>query len=152
MERTLVLIKPDGVQRGLVGEIISRFERTGLRIVAMKMLQVDAKLAGEHYGVHSGKSFFPNLIRYITICPIIAVVLEGRHAVEVVRKLMGKTDGAVSPPGTIRGDLGLDIERNLVHGSDSTLNAEKEILLFFRAEEIHDYSRDIDRWITESSK
>ncbi len=152
MEKTLVLVKPDGIQRGLIGEIVSRFEKTGLRIVAMKMLQVDENLAKQHYAVHYGKPFFPNLIKYITTCPIVAMVLEGRQAVEVVRKLMGKTDGAVSPPGTIRGDMGLDIERNLVHGSDSEANAEKEIALFFRKDEIMAYNRDIDRWITESAR
>lgn len=152
MEKTLVLIKPDGVQRALIGELISRFERTGLKIVALKMLHMDEDLARRHYTVHEGKPFFPNLIQYITTCPIVAIVLEGRQAIEVVRKLMGKTDGAVSPPGSIRGDLGTDLERNLVHGSDSPASAEKEISLFFRRDEILSYSRDIDKWITESSK
>ncbi|MBI4334177.1 MAG: nucleoside-diphosphate kinase [Chloroflexi bacterium] len=148
MERTLALIKPDGVQRALIGEIIARFERTGLKVVAMRMLQVDNTLALRHYAVHEGKPFFPGLIKYITSSPIVAIVLEGRQAVEVVRKIMGKTDGAVSPPGTIRGDLGTDLERNLVHGSDSATNAEKEINLFFKKEEILSYTRDVDRWIT----
>lgn len=152
MERTLVLIKPDGVQRALVGEVLSRFERTGLKIAAMKLMWVDNDLARRHYASHEGKAFFPGLIKYITSSPIVAVVLEGRQAVEVVRKIMGKTDGAVSLPGTIRGDLGTDLERNLVHGSDGAASAETEISLFFRKEEILTYPRDIDRWITESAK
>ncbi|MDZ4247529.1 MAG: nucleoside-diphosphate kinase [Dehalococcoidia bacterium] len=151
MERTLVLIKPDGIQRGLTGEIISRLERTGLKIIAMKMIQMDESLAKRHYSIHQGKPFFVGLIKYITSCPIVAVVLEGRKAVEVARKVMGSTDSAAAPAGTIRGDLGIDMGRNLVHGSDAPASAEKEIGLFFAPGELRNYSRDIDKWITESA-
>ncbi len=150
MERTLVLVKPDGLQRGLTSEIIARLEKTGLKIVAMKMLQMDEALARRHYAVHEGKPFFVKLIKYITSCPIVAIVFEGRKAVEVVRKVMGSTDGAVAAPGTIRGDLGIDLGMNLVHGSDSAENARKEIALFFKEGEILSYTRDIDRWVIES--
>ena len=150
MERTLVLIKPDGVQRGLVGEVISRFERRGLKIVAMKIMLVDEALAKRHYAVHESKPFFNSLVSFITSGPIVAAVLEGRQAVEAVRNVMGKTDCLAAASGTIRGDLGLDLEHNLVHGSDSLDNAEKEINLFFSKEEILSYDRDIDKWVTAS--
>jgi nucleoside-diphosphate kinase len=129
--RTLVLAKPDAVQRGLTGEIISRIERKGLRIVALKMLQMDKALAKRHYAVHEGKPFFADLVDFITSGPIVAVVVEGEKAVEVVRTMMGDTDPKKSAPGTIRGDFGLDIGQNLIHGSDSEENARKEINLFF---------------------
>lgn len=150
MERSLVLIKPDAVQRGLTGIIISRFERRGLRIVAMKMLQMDKALAQRHYAVHQSKAFFNELVEFITSSPIIAMVLEGEKAIEVIRQSMGETDCAKALPGTIRGDFGLDVQHNLVHGSDSAENADKEISIFFSPEEIVDYSRDMDRWITGS--
>ena len=150
MERSLVLIKPDAVQRGLTGIIISRFERRGLSIVAMKMLQMDKALAQRHYAVHQNKAFFNELVEFITSSPIIAMVLEGEKAIEVIRQSMGETDCAKALPGTIRGDFGLDVQHNLVHGSDSAENAGKEISIFFSPEEIVDYSRDIDRWITGS--
>jgi nucleoside-diphosphate kinase len=142
-----VLIKPDAIQRGLAGEIISRIERRGLKIVAMKMLQMDEALAQHHYAVHKGKAFFDGLVNFITSSPIIAIILQGKGAVEVVRQTMGETDPAKACPGTIRGDLGLDIEHNLIHGSDSLENAAKEISLFFPEEEISDYCRDIDKWV-----
>ncbi len=150
MQRTLVLIKPDGVQRSLVGDIISRLERRGLKIVAMKMLQMSRELAYRHYAVHEGKPFFPSLVNFITSSPIVAIVFQGKDAVGVVRAAMGETDSAKAAPGTIRGDLALDVGHNLVHGSDSEETAEKEIGLFFSAEEMVDYPRDLDRWITES--
>lgn len=150
MERTLVLVKPDGMQRSLTGEIIARLERTGLKIVAMKTLWMDEELARRHYAVHEGKSFFLKLVKFITSCPIVAIVFEGRKAVEVVRKVMGTTDGAAAAAGTIRGDLGIDLGMNLVHGSDSAENARKEIALFFKEAEILSYTRDIDKWIIES--
>ncbi|MFP3974789.1 MAG: nucleoside-diphosphate kinase [Chloroflexota bacterium] len=150
MERTLVLVKPDAMQRGLAGEIISRLERRGLRIAAMKMLHMDDFMAKKHYAVHEGKPFFEGLIKYITSSPIIAAVLEGPKAVEVVRNTMGKTAPTEAAPGTIRGDLALEIGYNLVHGSDSLETAEKEISLFFVPEEIFTYEREIDRWIIES--
>ncbi len=146
MERTLLLLKPDAVQRGLVGDILARLERRGLRIVAIKMLQMDEALAHQHYAEHRGKPFFHQLVRFITSAPLIACVLEGPHAVEVVRQTMGATDPKKAAPGTIRGDLGLDITYNLVHGSDSLETARREIAIFFREEEIIPYKRDIDRW------
>ncbi len=150
MERTLVLIKPDAVQRGLAGTIISRLEGRGLKIVAMKMLQMDEALARRHYAIHKDKPFFEGLVSHITSSPIIAAVFEGPGAVEVVRKTMGETDPRQAAPGTIRGDFAQDIGRNLVHGSDSEENAKQEIELFFSAEEILAYKREADKWITES--
>jgi len=144
MERSLVLIKPDALQRGLAGEIISRLERKGLKIVAMKMLQMDKSLAQRHYAIHKGKAFFNELVDFITSSPIIASVFQGEDAISVIRQTMGETDPAKSLPGTIRGDLGLDIRHNLIHGSDSVENASTEINLFFTTEEICDYHRDID--------
>lgn len=130
-QRTLVLVKPDGVKKGLIGEIISRLEKKGLKIAAMRMLQMDKALARRHYAVHKGKPFFVGLVDFITSGPIVAVVVEGEKSVEVVRKLMGETDPVKAAPGTIRGDYGLDIGENLIHGSDSEENAQKEIALFF---------------------
>jgi nucleoside-diphosphate kinase len=138
------------MQRGLAGEIISRLERRGLKIVAMKMLQMDQALAKRHYAVHEGKAFFPGLIEYITSCPIVAIVFEGPRAIEAVRNTMGATDPVKAAGGTIRGDLALEMGRNLIHGSDSEESAEKEISLFFSPKEILSYSRQIDKWITES--
>jgi len=144
MERSLVLVKPDAMQRGLAGVIISRLERRGLKIIAMKMLQMDKALAQRHYAIHQGKAFFNDLVEFITSSPIIAAVFEGEKAVEAIRQTMGETDPAKASPGTIRGDFGLDIGHNLVHGSDSTENAEKEISLFFSPEEILSYAKEID--------
>src|SRR4030042_1087064 len=141
MERSLVLIKPDAMQRGLAGVIISRLERRGLKIVAMKMLQMDKTLAQRHYAVHKDKAFFNVLIEFITPSPIIAAVFEGEKAIEAIRQAMGATDPVKASPGSIRGDFGLDIQQNLVHGSDSAENAGKEISLFFSPEEIVDYPR-----------
>lgn len=148
MERSLVLIKPDAMQRGLAGEIIFRIERRGLKIVAMKMLQMDKTLAQRHYTVHKGKTFFDNLIDFITSSPVIAIVVQGENAVEVIRQTMGGTDPSKACSGTIRGDFGIDIGHNLVHGSDSLENASKEIDLFFSRGEICDYDREIDKWIS----
>ncbi len=147
MERTLVLIKPDAVQRGLTGDIISRLERTGLKIVAMKMLHMDEALAQRHYSVHRGKAFFDDLVSFITSGPIVAFALQGNNAVEITRKLMGVTDPAKATSGTIRGDFGIDIGHNLVHGSDSLETASSEIGLFFSPEEIVSYDRSLDVWI-----
>lgn len=150
MERTLVLLKPDSVQRGLVGEVISRLESRGLKIVAAKMLRIDEGMATRHYGAHVGKPFFQGLVAFITSGPIIAMVLESHNAVETTRATMGATNPLEATPGTIRGDLAIDIGRNLVHGSDSTETARSEIALFFSPREILDYSRDVETWITES--
>jgi nucleoside-diphosphate kinase len=150
MERTLVLVKPDAVQRGMVGEVISRLEGTGLKLVALKMMQMDKEMAGRHYGIHRGKPFFDGLVQFITSSPLVAAVFEGPKAVEIVRKLMGDTDPVKAGAGTIRGDLALDIGRNAVHGSDSVENAGQEINLFFTAQELLSYERQIEPWIIES--
>ncbi len=140
MERSLVFIKPDAMQRGLAGEIISRLESKGLKIVAMKMLRMDKALAQRHYAVHKDKPFFNELVDFVTSGPVIAMVLQDDDAVKVIRQTMGETDPAKALPGTIRGDFGGDISHNLIHGSDSVENAESEIVLFFSAEEIVDPS------------
>ena len=147
MERSLVLIKPDAIQRGLAGEIISRLERKGLKIVALKMLHMDKNLAQRHYAIHKGKAFFDDLVSFITSSPLIAIVFQGKNAVEIIRQMMGETDPAKASSGTIRGDFGIDIGHNLIHGSDSLENASKEIDLFFSAEEIFNYDRELDAWI-----
>jgi len=139
MERSLVLIKPDAMQRGLVGTIINRIEEVGLKPVAAKMLHMDKELARRHYAIHKDKPFFNSLVNYITSAPIIAIIFEGENAVEVIRKIMGATDPAKAEAGTIRGDFGLDIEHNTIHGSDSTKTANEEISLFFRGDEIFGY-------------
>ena len=136
MERSLVLIKPDAMYTGVGGVIISRLEKLGLRVVALKMLHMDKALAKRHYAVHKGKPFFESLVNYITSAPIIAAVFEGEGAVGVIRKAMGATDPAKAEPGTIRADFGLNVERNAIHGSDSVETAEKEIKLFFTEDEI----------------
>ena len=136
MERSLVLIKPDAMQRGLAGTIISRLERRELKIAAMKMLQMDKALAQRHYSIHKDKAFFNDLVEFITSSPIIAIVFEGEKAIEAVRQTMGTTDPVKASPGSIRGDFGLDIQQNLVHGSDSAESAKKEISLFFAPDEI----------------
>lgn len=149
MERTLVLAKPDAVQRGLVGEIIGRFEKRGLRLLAIKMLRVDDDLARRHYGVHEGKPFFAGLIRYITSAPVVVMVLEGNRAIEAARSTMGATNPVQAAPGTIRADYGMEIGRNLVHGSDGPETAAKEIALFFAEDELVAWERSTDSWILE---
>jgi nucleoside-diphosphate kinase len=149
MEQTLVIVKPDGVQRGLMGEIISRFERRGLKIVAMKMMQISRELAERHYAVHKGKPFYDGLVNYITSSPVVVMVIQGPKAIDLVRKTMGATAPANAEPGTIRADFGVEIGRNLVHGSDGPETARFEIGLFFRPEEILSWSRDTDRWVFE---
>jgi len=139
MERSLVLIKPDAMERGLAGTIISRLENLGLRLVAMKMLHPPKALARRHYAIHKDKPFYNSLVNYISSAPIIACVFEGERAVETIRKAMGATDPAKAEAGTIRGDFGLDIERNTIHGSDSIATAEEEIKLFFSKDEIFSY-------------
>ena len=151
MERTLILIKPDAMQRGLAGEILARLERRGLRIAGLKLMQVDRALAERHYGEHAGKPFYEGLVAYITACPIVAAVLEGTDAVEAVRSSMGKTNPRDSAPGTIRGDFGLEIGRNLIHGSDSTESAAREVAFFFQQNELQTYQRGIDPWVFEKA-
>lgn len=149
MQRTLVLVKPDGVQRGLVGVIIARLERRGLKLLGLKMMQISKDVAARHYGEHQGKSFYDGLIAFITSGPVVAMIWEGREAVTVVRSLMGATDPLKAGPGTIRGDLALDLGMNLIHGSDSPGRAETEIALFFEPRELHEYERTTDRWIRD---
>ena len=149
MERTLVLVKPDGVQRGLIGEVISRLERRGLKLVGIKLMQVDDALARQHYGEHVDRPFFAGLVDFITSSPVVAMAWEADNAVEAVRNTMGQTNPTTSPLGTIRGDLALDIGRNLVHGSDSPESAVRELGLFFSAGELLDYARANDSWIKE---
>ena len=149
MERTLVIIKPDAVQRGLVGEIVGRFEQRGLKIVGMKLIQIDEALARRHYSVHEGKPFFAGLIKYITSAPVVVMVIEGNRAIEMVRHTMGATNPLNAAPGTIRADLATDIGRNLVHGSDGPETAAREIALFFGENELVPWQRDTDRWIFE---
>lgn len=148
-ERTFVMIKPDGVQRGFVGEIISRFEKKGLKLVAMKLVSVPKELAEKHYGVHKDKPFFKPTVKYITSSPVVAMVLEGNNAIEMVRSMMGKTNPQEAAMGTIRGDYGQFIGRNIVHGSDSAENAKFEINLWFKPEEIAGYTRIDEVWLTE---
>lgn len=147
MERSLVLVKPDAVQRALAGQVISRLENKGLKIVAMKMLHMGTDLAQRHYAIHKGKAFFDELVAFITSSPLIAIVFQGEDAVQIIRQMMGETDPAQALGGTIRGDFGIDVGHNLVHGSDSLENASKEIDLFFSLEEIFDYDRELDKWV-----
>jgi nucleoside-diphosphate kinase len=149
MERTLVLVKPDGVQRGLVGEIISRLEKRGLRLVAAKFIQVSKELAEEHYAIHKGKGFYNSLISYITSSPVMAMVWEGPNAISAVRQTMGSTRPLEAAPGSVRHDFALEIGRNLTHASDSVENGEIEVSLWFAPQELVQWSRDIDRWTFE---
>ncbi|MFP3909372.1 MAG: nucleoside-diphosphate kinase [Archaeoglobaceae archaeon] len=149
MERTFVMVKPDGVHRGLVGEVVKRLESKGLKIAGMKMLQVNNELAKDHYAEHSDKPFYNDLVNYITSSPVVAMVFEGRKAVSVVRTLVGATNPVEASPGTMRGDYGLEIGRNVVHASDSTQSAEREIDLFFGKDEVFGYTRMDESWIYE---
>jgi len=148
-ERTFVMIKPDAVQRGLIGEIISRFEKKGIKIVAMKLISVSKELAEKHYEIHKGKPFFEPTVKYITSSPVIAMILEGINTIDMIRGMTGKTDPQKAEIGTIRGDLGQFIGRNIVHGSDSKETAKFEINLWFKPEEIADYKRIDEDWLTE---
>jgi len=149
MERTYLMIKPDAVQRGLTGEIFSRFEKKGLKLLAMKFMVISKETAERHYGEHKGKKFYDPLISYITSGPVLAMVWEGEDAVSVCRNMMGKTNPKESAPGTIRGDYGIQTGMNIIHGSDSPESAEREISIFFKADEIVSYSRTSDQWIYE---
>lgn len=149
VERTLVIVKPDGVQRGLVGEIIGRLEKRGLKIVGLDLRTIDREVAAHHYGEHRGKPFYAGLIDYITSGPSVMLVLEGPNAVSVVRSTMGKTNPVEAAPGTIRGDLGLMTGRNLIHGSDGPESAAREVALFFGEPAAASWDRDVDRWILE---
>ncbi len=149
MERTFVMVKPDGVQRGLIGEVISRLERKGLKIVGMKMLWISRELGEKHYAEHREKPFFESLLAYITSGPVVAMVVEGKNAISVVRTLVGKTNPVEADPGTIRGDYGMDVGRNIVHASDSPESARREVELFFSDEEIIDYRKADEDWVYE---
>ncbi|MFO0970641.1 MAG: nucleoside-diphosphate kinase [Gemmataceae bacterium] len=147
MQRTLILIKPDGVQRRLVGAILGRFEQKGLRLVGLKLVQASRDLAEKHYAVHKGKPFYDSLLSFLTSGPTVAIVLEGREAVVVARTLMGATDGTKAPPATIRGDYALSVQNNLVHGSDSPENAAVEIALWFKPDELVQFSPTDAAWV-----
>ncbi|ADB57564.1 nucleoside-diphosphate kinase [Archaeoglobus profundus] len=149
MERTFVMIKPDGVQRCLIGEIISRLEKKGLKIVAMKMMKIERDLAERHYAEHKGKPFFESLVSYVTSGPVVAMVVEGKNAIKIVRTLVGATNPAEAAPGTIRGDFGMEVGRNVIHASDSPESAEREIALFFKPDEIVEYRRIDEDWLYE---
>ncbi len=151
-ERTLILIKPDGVQRALIGKIVERYEARGLRIVGMKMAHADRALAERHYEVHREKPFFAGLVEFITSGPLIAMAVEGLNAVAVVREINGATRPHEAAPGSIRGDLALDTGHNLVHGSDSVESAQTELVLWFTADELFEYSRELDHWVTGPSE
>jgi nucleoside-diphosphate kinase len=144
MERTLVLVKPYGVKRGLIGKVIDRFERSGLRIVALKMITMDESLARQHYAAHVDKPFFPGLLAYMTSGPLAAMVVQGPNAIAEVRRIMGATDPSKASPGTLRAAYAVDVQKNFVHGSDSPESAQREIALFFRDDEIFDYEKVID--------
>ena len=150
MERTFVAIKPDGVQRGLIGDVISRLERRGLKLVAIRLMQVDEDLAGRHYAEHVDRPFLGSLVSFITSGPIVAMIWEANNAVALARQTMGATNPGEASPGTIRGDFGVDIGRNIVHGSDSPESAAREIGLFFGDDGGLDYARSADQWIIES--
>lgn len=149
MERTYLMIKPDGVQRGLIGEILTRFEKKGLKIVGLKMLKIPRETAEKHYGEHQGKPFFAGLVDYITSGPVVALAVEGKDVITTAREMMGATNPLKAAPGTIRATYGMDVGRNIIHGSDSAASAEREIGIFFMPEELVEYSRDVDRWIYE---
>jgi nucleoside-diphosphate kinase len=149
LERTFVMVKPDGVQRGLVGEIIARFERRGYKLVGLKMFTMPREVAETHYAEHRGKPFFEGLVRYITSGPVVAMVWEGKNVIAAAREMMGATDPQKALPGTIRGTYGIDVGRNVVHGSDSPASAAREIGIFFKPDELLNYERPLDRWIYE---
>jgi len=149
LQRTLVVIKPDGVQRALVGEILLRFEARGMKLVALKMMQVSREFAEKHYAVHQGKFFYEGLVQYICSSPVVAMVLEGHEAISAVRVMVGKTRPWEAEAGTIRGDLAMMGLRNLIHASDALETAEKEIALWFKPEELLTYMREIDKWVNE---
>ena len=149
IERTFVMIKPDGVQRELVGEILARFERRSLRIAGLKMMTLSRKLAEKHYEEHKGKDFFEPLVEFVTSSPVVAIVFEGPHAVQLVRNMMGALKPEEAAPGSIRGDFTASKRYNIVHGSDSRESAEREIKLFFRDDEIFDYTRELEHWLND---
>ena len=151
METTLIILKPDSVQRGLAGEILSRFERKGLRIVAMKMMRVPRELAEKHYAEHKDRPFYPGLIEFVTGSPVVVLAIQGVGAIAVCRKLIGATNGQKAEPGTIRGDFGMSGGNNLIHGSDSPESAQRELALWFNDAELLDYTRNVEQWVYDPS-
>jgi nucleoside-diphosphate kinase len=149
MERTLIIIKPDGVQRGLIGNVITRLEQRGLKFVGLKLMQITPELAERHYGVHKGKPFYVGLVKYITSGPVVVGIVEGPNAISIVRTTMGATNPVEAIPGTIRGDYALEIGYNIIHGSDGPETAVQEINLFFRPEELLSYALVTDQWVYE---
>ncbi|MEG6520637.1 nucleoside-diphosphate kinase [Desulfotomaculum sp. 1211_IL3151] len=149
MERTYLMVKPDGVQRGLVGKIISKFEQKGYKIVGLKMMKISRAVAEKHYGEHQGKPFFAGLVDFITSGPVVAMVVEGKEVIATAREMMGATNPLKAADGSIRGTYGVDVGRNIIHGSDSLESAAREIAIFFKPEELVDYGRAIDTWIYE---
>jgi len=149
MERTLIIVKPEGVQRGLIGNVITRFERRGLKFVGLKLIHITPELAEQHYGVHKGKAFYAGLVKHITSSPVVVGVVEGPKGSSIVRSTMGATNAAEALPGTIRGDYALEIGFNIVHGSDGPETAKQEIDLFFKPEELVDYTLATDQWVHE---
>ncbi|MGI5823713.1 MAG: nucleoside-diphosphate kinase [Dethiobacteria bacterium] len=147
MQKTFIMLKPDAVQRNLMGEVICRFEKKGLKAIAIKMLKISREMAEKHYGEHQGKPFFDELVNFITSGPVVAMIWEGRGAIQVARQMMGSTDPQEAPPGTIRGDYGLFMGNNVVHGSDSPESAAREISLFFSPQEIFSYQKSAEPWI-----
>jgi nucleoside-diphosphate kinase len=150
MERTLIIVKPEAVQRGLIGSILARFEQRGLKFVGLKLLQITPELAEQHYDVHKGKPFYAGLVKHITSGPVVVGVVEGPRAISVVRTTMGATNAAEAAPGTIRGDFALEIGYNIIHGSDGPETAAREISLFFKPEELITYNLATERWVYES--
>ena len=148
MERTLIIVKPEGVQRGLAGAVLARFEARGLKLVGLKLMRITPELAGRHYAEHQGKPFYEGLVKHITSSPVVVGVLEGPGAIGITRMMMGPTKPADAAPGTIRGDYGLDVGLNIIHGSDGAESAAREVALFFRDDELVTYERASDRWIT----
>jgi nucleoside-diphosphate kinase len=150
LEQTLVIVKPDGVQRGLVGEVLSRFEKKGLKLVGLRLIQIDRALAERHYAVHQGKPFYDGLVNYITSSPVVVAAVEGPDAIAVVRRLVGATRSNEAAPGTIRGDFGLTVDRNIIHASDAPDTAKFEVGLYFGAGDLVGYTRDLDKWVAPS--
>src|SRR5687767_3304455 len=152
MERTLIILKPDAVQRGLSGEIITRFERKGLQLVGAKLMRIPQQLAETHYEPHKGKPFYPGLVRFMTSSPVIVMALAGKDAIAIARKMMGATFGSKAEPGTIRGDYGVSNSFNLIHGSDSTESATRELNLFFKSDELIDWTLAAQGWVYDMTK
>lgn len=152
MERTLIIFKPDSVQRGLCGEILARFEKKGLQIAGMKLMRISQQLAATHYESHQGKPFYDGLVKFMTSSPVVVLALQGKDAIAICRKLMGATFGSKAEPGTIRGDFGVSNSFNLIHGSDSPEAAQRELGLFFKSEELIDWTPAIQGWVYDMSK